>query len=256
VRVDGVLQLLDLVRVLVAKELKLRYRGTTLGVFWSLANPLAFALVLYVAFRRVFRVEIDAYPLFILSALFPWQWLSNSWTSASGVFVYNAALIKKVRFPRFALCLAVVVSDLLHFLASVPVFALLALAFNGLPPLGVWALGVPLMLVAQTGLTVAGVLVIASVNAYVRDLEQLVRVFLLLLFYVTPILFPLAMVPENLRWLVVANPLAPLAIGWRAVLFEGAVTPYVGIALLWALVALAVAVPIYRRLEWRLAEVV
>lgn len=246
----------DVLSVLVSKELKLRYRGTTFGILWSLANPLAFTLVLYIAFKRVFQVEIENYPLFILSALFPWQWLSNSMNAASMLFFYNAALIKKLRFPRSALCLAVVLGDMIHFLVTIPVFAVLAL-FAGGKALGpVWLVGIPTLLVAQAALSLAAVIVIATVNAFLRDLEQLVRVFLLLLFYVTPVLYPVAMVPDGLHWLLVINPFAPLIIAWRALLTDGLLTPYIAIAVGYGFIALALALPVYRKLEWRLAEVV
>lgn len=255
-RADAVAQFLELVWVLVVKELKLRYRGTTLGILWSLANPLAFAAVLYVAFKRVFQVDIEQYPLFILSALFPWQWLSNSLTAASTVFIYNASLIKKVKFPRFALCLAVVLGDLVHFLVTVPVFTVLVLATGNDIPVLTWLAGIPIMIVAQAGFTLAAVVTIATLNAYLRDLEQLVRVFLLLLFYVTPVLFSVTMMPAGLGWLVLANPVAPFVVAWRALLVDGAFSPYIGVAVLYAVLAVVVMVPIYQKLEWRLPELV
>jgi len=122
---------LDLVRVLVSKELELRYRGTSLGVLWSLANPLAFAIVLHIAFREVYRVPIERYPVFILSALFPWQWLSTSVGAAPLVFFHNAPLLKKLRFSPSSLCAAVVAGDLVHFVATLPVLLLLVVVTGG-----------------------------------------------------------------------------------------------------------------------------
>ena len=79
----------DVTSVLLAKEIKLRYRGTSFRILWSLANPLAFTAVLYLTFKRVLQVDIQNYPLFILSALFPWQWLSNSIGAAPMLFISN-----------------------------------------------------------------------------------------------------------------------------------------------------------------------
>jgi lipopolysaccharide transport system permease protein len=246
----------DIISVLLGKEIKLRYRGTMLGILWSLANPIAFTLVLYIAFRRVLQVDIPNYPLFILSALFPWQWLSNSVNAASLLFISNAQLIKKLRFPRLALCLAVVLSEMIHFLITIPVFGALLLFSDIKSPGLSWIVGIPVLLTVQASLTLAAVTIIATLNAFLRDLEQLVRVFLLLLFYVTPVLYPVSMVPENLKWLLLINPFSSLIISWRALLMDSFLSPYIAVALGHAVISLMVAVPVYRKMGWKLAEVV
>ena len=200
----------DVISVLLSKEIKLRYRGTILGIVWSMATPLAFAAVLYIAFRRVLQVNIDNYPLFILSALFPWQWLSNSIGSAPMLFISNASLIKKLPFNKAALAVALVLNDMIHFCITIPLFAMLLFISADHGPDFSWLVGVPLLLMVQGSLTLAIVVVIATLNAFLRDLDQLVRVFLLLLFYVTPVLYPVSMVPKNLEWLLLANPFSPL----------------------------------------------
>jgi lipopolysaccharide transport system permease protein len=246
----------DLLTVLVSKELRLRYRGTTFGIIWSLANPVVFALVLYVAFRKVFQVDIAHYPLFILTALFPWQWLSNSLNASSLLFISNSALIKKLPFPTFALCAAVVVTDMVHFLVTIPVIGVVRWLSLGEGPPVIWLVGVPLLLIVQSVTLFGAVMVIATWNAFLRDLEQLIRVTLLLLFYVTPILFPVSMVPESLHWLLVVNPVGPLVIAWRSLLADGLLGPYVLVAAAYGVGALLIAVPVYRSMSWRLAEVV
>jgi lipopolysaccharide transport system permease protein len=246
----------DVVSVLLSKEIKLRYRGTIFGILWSLANPLAFTAVLYIAFKRVLEVEIENYPLFILSVLFPWQWFSNSVNSAAMLFIGNASLIKKLPFPKAALCVAVVLIDMIHFVITIPVFALLLLLSGTHGPALTWLVGLPMLLIAQASLTLAIVIVVATLNAFLRDLEQLVRVFLLLLFYVTPILYPAAMVPKGLDWLLWLNPLSSLTVSWRALLLDNLLSPFIAVAIAHASLALLIAIPIYKRTEWKLAEVI
>ena len=246
----------DLISILLGKEIKLRYRGTLFGIFWSLANPLAFALVLYVAFKRVLQIEIENYPLFILSALFPWQWLSNSVSTAPMLFISNASLIKRLRFPKTALGVAVVLNDMIHFGITIPVFACLLLMSAEQAPALNWLVGIPVLMITQALLTLAIVIIVATLNALFRDLDQLVRVFLLLLFYVTPVLYPASMVPKNLEWLLIVNPLSPLMISWRALLLDNSLSPYIFVALVYAGLALIVAYPIYKKAEWRLPELV
>jgi lipopolysaccharide transport system permease protein len=246
----------DLLLVLVRTELKLRYRGTSLGILWSLANPVAFALVLNIAFQHVLKLQFDHYALFILSGLFPWQWFTNSLGPGCAVFVNNASLVKKLPFPRFALCGAVVLGDFVNFVFCLPVLAALTL-WEGLPldPL-TWLVGVPVLLSIQTLLAMSIVTILACVNAYLRDLDQLVRVSLLLAFYVTPVLYPFSMIPPRLVWIVYANPLAPVIVSWRALVLDGALSPWIGVAALQAVALGLLALVFYRRLVGRLAEVV
>jgi lipopolysaccharide transport system permease protein len=250
-----VYQTWDVISVLLSKEIKLRYRGTILGIVWSLANPIAFTAVLYIAFKRVLQVDIQNYPLFILSALFPWQWLSNSISAAPMLFISNASLIKKLPFPKTALCVAVVFNDMIHFAITIPLFALLLLLSSQGPALN-WLLGIPVLMASQLCLTVAIVIIIATLNAFLRDLEQLVRVLLLLLFYVTPVLYPVSMVPPGLEWLIWLNPFSSVIVSWRALLVENTLSPYIIIAMAHASLALLIAIPIYKKTEWKLAEVI
>jgi lipopolysaccharide transport system permease protein len=201
-------------------------------------------------------VNIEHYTLFILTALFPWQWLSNSLNSASLLFISNAALIKKLPFPTYALCTAVVLTDMIHFLVTIPVVAVVKLLTMGKWPELTWIVGVPLLLGLQAATMLGAVMVIATWNAMLRDLEQMIRVLLLLLFYVTPILFPVSMVPDSLQWLLLVNPVASLMIAWRALLVEGVLSPYLLVAGAYAAVSVLIAVPVYRRMHWKLAEVV
>ncbi len=246
----------DLLAILVQKEIKLRYRGTVLGLVWSLANPLAFALVLHFAFKRVLKVDIDNYAVFILAALFPWQWFTNSLRVGARTFIENGPLLKKLPFPRITLGTAVVLGDLTHFLMTIPVFAALLFISDMEFKLATWVIGFPLLLLIQMVHTIALVTIIGCVNAFLRDLEQFVNVLLLLLFYVTPILYPVSMVPEKLHWALLLNPISPLLIAWRELLSENTLSPYIGWALLHMLIAVAIAIPVYRRLQWRLAEVI
>jgi lipopolysaccharide transport system permease protein len=246
----------DIISVLLSKEIKLRYRGTILGIVWSLANPIAFSVVLYIAFKRVLQVDIPNYPVFILSALFPWQALANSIGAAAMLFITNAPLIKKLPFPKVALCFAVVLNDVIHFAITIPLLAALLLITRAEPPSLSWLVGVPVLIVSQVCLTVGIVMIIATVNAFLRDLEQLVRVLMLLLFYVTPVLYPVSMIPEGLQWLIWLNPFSPLIISWRALLADNALSPYMLMAVVHAAAALMVAVPVYRSTEWRLAEAI
>ncbi len=246
----------DLLSVLTSKELKLRYRGTKLGVLWSLANPIAFALVLHFAVKRVLRIDIDSYALFILAALFSWQWISTSLSASASVFTGNASLIRKLYFPRYMLCVAIVFGNMIHFAVAIPVYAALRVA-SGLPPMSsTWIAGIPLLLVLQSLLLLGGVMIISTINAILRDMRHLVEVGLVLLFYLTPIIYPLSMVPRGGQWLVLVNPLAPIVLSWRDLLLDGVLSPYCVLAAGYAVLSLGLGFAVYRRFSWRLPELV
>jgi lipopolysaccharide transport system permease protein len=149
-----------------------------------------------------------------------------------------------------------VLNDIIHFAITIPLFGVLLLLSSPHAPSVNWLLGVPVLMASQVCLTVGVVMVIATLNAFLRDLEQLVRVLLLLLFYVTPVLYPVSMVPDGLEWLLWLNPFSPLIISWRALLVDNLLSPYMFLAVVHAVLAMLVAVPIYINTEWKLAEVI
>lgn len=247
---------LDLLRVLVGKELQVRYKGSLLGYLWSVLHPLAFAAVFYVVFQHIVRLEVEHYAVVLITALFPWQWLQNSINASPMWFIENAPLIKKVRFPRWTLVLAGALTDALHFVFALPVIVFF-LVIEGFPVHGSWLPLLPLLLLAQL-LVVFGIsLVVASANLFLRDLERLTSVLTLLWFYATPVLFPIERIPEAWRPLIVGNPAGALVTCWRSFFLEGAVPAgALAVAFLWGFALVGVGALVYRSLQWRFAEVV
>lgn len=246
----------DLLSVLVAKDLKVRYRSTVLGYAWSLLHPLAFALIFYFLFRVWARLEIRNYALFLITGLFPWHWVQNSATASTHWFLGNGSLIKKVRFPSVLLVVAGVLNDLIHFVLTIPVIAIFLLWHQELPALS-WLYEVPVMVVVTFLVTFGLALFFATCNLFLRDIERLVSLLFTLWFYVTPVLFPADMLPERLWWLSYANPLAALIIAWRGVFLEGGLPlDLASIALIWGGVFVLLGYRVYGSCHWRFAELV
>ncbi|HEY8491940.1 MAG TPA: ABC transporter permease, partial [Dehalococcoidia bacterium] len=219
-RLDRLQHTWDLLVLLTRRELKLRYQDTVLGFAWSVVKPLLLGLVLYFALGEVLKIRIESYEhyhLFLLAALFPWTWFQTSVLLAAPTFANNANLLKKVRFPRFVLPWATVANNMVHFLLSLPILAGLML-LAGKTPGAAWLVGVPLLALLQLILVLGVALAVSSLDVFFRDLEHLVEVFLGLLFYATPILYSLDLVPERFRPLVLLNPLGPLMEAWRELL--------------------------------------
>ncbi len=246
----------DLILVLVSKEFKVRYKSTMIGYAWSVLNPLAFAMVFFGVFRVVMRIDMPAYPLFLIAGLFPWQWTSNTVTGANVFFLGNRTLIKKVRFERSALVLSGVLNESLHFLASLPiVFGFMAYYGYPLTPHALWA--IPAIFAVQFTMLLGISLTVATFNLFFRDLERLTHVLMHLLFYLTPVLYAVDRLPAEYRWLSWVNPFSSTGRCWQE-LFYGGVAPVEPLLLAagWAAAWLVVGWQVYRLSVWRFAEIV
>ncbi|MGB2693802.1 MAG: ABC transporter permease [Dehalococcoidia bacterium] len=239
----------ELLYLLTQRDLKLRYQDTALGFLWSMAKPLALGMVLYFALQKVVRIQVPDYHLVLLSGLFPWVWFQTSVFLATGAFAGNGALIKRVRFPKFVLPFSTILNTGIHFLLAIPILIIL-LGISGKAPSPTWLLGIPILVTIQLGLLMGVILFVASIDVYFRDLEHLTDVFLTLLFYSTPIIYPLSRVPDEWRWVVLMNPLASLIEGWRDLFLHNQL-PGLDIwpAVVFAIGALLVGGLVFRRLE-------
>jgi lipopolysaccharide transport system permease protein len=241
--------------VLTAKEIKVRYKNNFLGYLWSIANPLAFAFVFFVAFKVVMRIKMEDYSLFLISGLFPWQWFSNSVNTSPSIFLGNSSIIKKVSFRRGIIPLAMILQDMFHFIFSIPVITVFLFLFGKSPSLS-WLYGIPILLVLQLLITYGVSLVISSINLFFRDMERLTSIFITFLFYFTPIIYNESMIPPKFTPLIKLNPISPLMISWRNLFLTGTLEPmYLMLTAVYGSLALAFGYLIYRRLSWRFAEV-
>ncbi len=247
---------LQLLRALTIRDLKLRYQGSFFGWAWTLARPLALGTVLYFALGKVLAAGIPNYPQFLLVGLFPWFWFQASIQQSTTVFVGNGGLLKKVRFPRIVLPLSVVSGNTLQFFLALPVI-LIFLVAAGINPTWQWIIGIPLLLAVQIALTIGVAVFVGSATVFFRDLEHIADVILGLLFYATPILYSAERVPEGYKWITWANPLAPLAEGWRDVMLHGQLPgPSFLISAAMAVVALIVGLWTFIRVQDSFADVV
>jgi ABC-type polysaccharide/polyol phosphate export permease len=215
----------DLLCHLVWRAFGLRYKKSVLGIFWSLLSPLAQLLVLVFLFGRVLPLNIDAYPAFVFSALLPWVWFSSCLSSSGGLFIHNRDLMRRPNFTPSMLIVVNTLSNLVHYLIFLPIlFILLALYGR---PMTLSLLFFPLLLLVQGVLTAGLSLMIATLNAFYRDIEHLTGVSLLLLFYLTPIFYQPWVVGKKYRMIYELNPIAILVQGYRGIFFYG-IIPEVG----------------------------
>ena len=250
-------QLAELLYVLVRKELKARYKNRFLGYVWALANPFAFAFVYWIAFKFIMRMEIENYSLFLITGMFPWVWLSVGVTGATRSFIVNASLIKKVSLPRAILPLGNVAQEMVHFGFALPAIIAFLWFAGEIRPIASWLWQVPVLLALQVAFVYPLALSFALANAYVRDIEYLVGIGFSLMFFATPMVYPISMVPEEFRFYFELNPLHAMMQSWRTLFLQGTLDAgHVAYAAAFAAVTGVIAWLLYRKLARRIGELV
>ena len=245
-------QQLDLLKLLIKKEITLKYKRTYLGFLWSLLNPLLTGLVLFIAFRVFMRFEMENYTLFLLSALFPWTWFSASVSMSTNALTGNISLIKKVLFPKHFLIIAIIIGQLLNLIFALPILLALVYYYGKTPTLN-WFISIPVLIVVQFAVTYGIALIISMVNAFFRDMEHIINVCLSMLFWMTPIVYPLEAVPEKYQVYLALNPITYLMQGWRDIFLNNKTNWHdIFISLITAMLVLFVGSLIFKKLNRKL----
>jgi ABC-2 type transport system permease protein len=201
---------LDLLYLISITEFKRTYFGTVLGYLWSLARPLMLFGVLLAVFTQVFRVgsQVPHYPVLLLFNVVLFGFFQEATATAVTSIVNQEAVVRKTQFPRLVIPLAVVLTSLFNLGLNLIVVFVFILAF-GVGPLWTWLL-FPVLLALLIAITVAVSMIVASLYPRFRDVAIMWTVLSTILFYGTPVLYPITAVPETLRHIIALNPLAPL----------------------------------------------
>lgn len=232
-RLSELWQYRELIRNLVVRDLKVRYKSSLLGVAWSWLNPLLMMVVFTVVFN-VLTNQVDGlphYPIYILSGILPWNFFSASVIGSTNSIVSNGYLIKKVYFPREALPIAVVLSNMVNFLIALPVFFVLALLSGaGLSP---WVALLPVVLLTQVMFTIGIGLILSTLNVFYRDTQIIMEVVMLAWFFMTPIFWDVQLLPASkvmlgINWPIqrlfyILNPMASIINAYRDILYRAGV---------------------------------
>jgi ABC-type polysaccharide/polyol phosphate export permease len=219
---DEVLQYRSLIKNLVVRDLRLKYRGSVLGFVWSLLNPLLMLGIYTLAFRYILRINIENYVYFLLLGLLTWNFFAGAVHASTGAIIGNANLIKKVNFPRETLPIATVLFGLAQLLLAMLVFLPTFALVSAVPIRWTAVLFVPLV-VLHVLFTLGLALMLSALTTSFRDIAHFTEVALPLLFWVTPIIYSAEMAPPALQAFFKASPLAGFAVGYRDVLLLGRV---------------------------------
>ncbi len=210
----------DLIILFVKRDLTTNYKQTVLGPLWIIINPLLSTTVFTVIFGVIAGIPTDGTPqfLFYMSGNILWNFFSSCLNRASGTFLGNARLFGKVYFPRLVMPISAILYNLINFMLQTAVYVILVIVYsligaNVHPNL---LIILAPFLVLQTALLGTGMgLIISSITTKYRDLNVLVSFGVSLLMYITPVVYPISRVPENFRWLMLLNPVAPIVETYR-----------------------------------------
>ncbi len=254
----------SLLLTLTVRELKGRYRGSVLGFLWSFAQPLLLLAVYSLVFGYIFKPRVsgaEPYPLYLICGLFPWIWFSTALIEGTLSLVMNSGLIRRSVFPIELLPMVSVLSNLVHLLLALPVlFAGILVARLAGAPVGGWgALSLPLILALELPLISGLALALAALHAHFKDVRDLLTSALTLMFFLTPVLYPIdAIGIPLLRWVVRLSPVTPFTLAYQQALFEGRwpALHLWGEMIVVAFVAWALGAFVFNRLRETLVEAV
>jgi lipopolysaccharide transport system permease protein len=246
----------DLIGLWVKREFVALYKQTVLGPLWHVIPPVVTSAVFSLIFSGVAQISTDNVPpyLFYMAGNTVWVYFSSCIASTSATFIANVSVFGKVYFPRLAMPIASIISQLVTFGVRFCVFLvfwlLFLLAGAGFQPTG-WAFLLPLLLLILGALGFAFGIIISALTTKYRDLQQMLTIGLQLLMYGSPVIFPLSEVPESWRWLVLLNPLTPILEVFRlGFLGRSAISPmYLLYSASFAIVVLLISLVIFNQAE-------
>lgn len=209
----------DLICHLIWRDFSLRYKRSVFGVFWSFILPLSQLMVLTFLFRRVIPLNIDNYPAFVFSGLLPWTWFNTCIGSAGSLFISNRNFMRHPNFIPATLILVNTFSNLLNYLIALPILFVM-LIFSG-KALTLALLSLPLLFLIQGALIVGLSLIISTMNVFYRDIQHILNVLLMLLFYITPVFYQFRDIGKKYQFVYTFSPIATLIEGYRSIFFYG-----------------------------------
>ncbi|MDD5447678.1 MAG: ABC transporter permease [Actinomycetota bacterium] len=212
----------ELLRNMITKELKVKYKSSVLGFLWSFINPLVMLIVFSIVFSIFTRGgDIQWYAVYLMSALLPWNFFVGSLMQATSSVVANAGLVKKIYFPREILPISAVGANLVHFLLQSAVFFVFLLIIGW--HFSILVLLFPLVTLLECTFLLGLAFFLSAADVYLRDTQHFVEVLTMAWFWITPIVYPISLVrdafPDMLKFYL-ANPMANIALIWQYIIYN------------------------------------
>lgn len=203
---------------LIKRDLRGRYKGSVLGFAWTFLNPLLQLGVYTLVFSRIMRAGISDYYLFLFVALIPWLFFSTSVSAGAGCVLAQKEMVKKIYFPREVLPIAHVTCSLVNMLLTfIVVFAVLLISGKGVNPIAL--LYLPIVILAEYILAISLTMIVSGLTVYLRDLEHIMAIVTMAWQFLTPVMYSIDMVPEDLLPIFNLNPMTPIIVAYRDILY-------------------------------------
>lgn len=218
-RIREVFQYNDMIRSLVLRELRGKYKGSILGFLWTFINPLCQIVVYIMVFSHIFRSGIEQYPVYLITGMFPWIFFSGAIQQSTYCIRSQSEMVKKIYFPREVLPIVCVTFNFINMLFC---FVIVFLTIGGFR----WGINwrallfLPLVMLIEYVFTLGVSLILSAITVYFRDVEHIVSVILMALIYLTPVMYRTDMLSGKLKVLFMCNPLTPLIENYHNILYD------------------------------------
>lgn len=212
----------EMIVSLTKRDLKSRYKGSVLGFLWMFLNPLLQLCVYTIVFSTIMRMDIEKFYLFMFVALIPWLFFSSCLSAGPGVIFSQQDMVKKIYFPREVLPISFTLSQFVNMLLSfIVVFAAVIISRVTINPIAL--LYLPIIMLIELVLGLGVTYIVSALTVYFRDLQYVMGIISMAWMYLTPVIYPVDMVPEQFVDLFYLNPMTAIVIAYRDILYYGRV---------------------------------
>jgi ABC-2 type transport system permease protein len=204
---------------MVKKDLRTRYRGSFLGFLWTFINPLLQLIVYSIVFSTIMRMNIYNFAMFLFVALLPWIFFSTSITQSTTIVMANSNLVKKIYFPRIILPISVALTGFMNMIFGFVIVFIALIIFK--IQLSASIILLPIVMINELLFVIGLNIVFSALNIFFRDLEHILGIITMAWFYLTPIIFPVTMIPDKYLKLFFLNPMTSIILPYRDILYYG-----------------------------------
>lgn len=246
----------NMILKMVKRDVRGRYKGSVLGFFWNLILPLVQIFVYVMIFTVIFDTGVENYSVYLISGISIWFWFSESLSEGSGAIVSNADMVKKIFFPREVLIISTVLSKMVNFLIMLGIFFVVILllghgiSINAL-------LFLPIIIIISFFFILGLCLFLSSVNVYLRDVKYLTDALLMIVLWLTPVLYISSNIDNSFVWFILqANPMTYFVSVFHDILYwktEPIISTMI-ICLFLSIASMVVGLFVFRKLEKDFSE--